>query len=241
MQLVFETLLDRLSLSVDEVDFHNALASAAGAFDIPAFAYLSLVSDRVTKPRLISNYHSGWTSHYLRRQYEKIDPVIEWARCSECPFQWGPGFGHAGISTRQQQLFDEAAEFGICCGLTIPLVDRRGGVAAMTFAADRLDPTFLRTAEQYEQALEIMAMCFHISVRRKLSGGLAVDGVLLTPREYECLQWTARGKSAWEIGCILGIKERTAAFHLDNAKKKLGVRTKTQAVTLLASSRSSIL
>ncbi|WP_292592459.1 LuxR C-terminal-related transcriptional regulator [Mesorhizobium sp.] len=44
-----------------------------------------------------------------------------------------------------------------------------------------------------------------------------------------------------EIGCILSIKERTAAFHLDNAKKKLGVRTKNQAVTLLASSRSSIL
>ncbi|WP_192179657.1 LuxR family transcriptional regulator [Mesorhizobium amorphae] len=241
MQIVFETLVEQLSLSVDEVDFHNALANAAGAFDIRAFAYLSLVSDSVTKPRLISNYHSGWTSHYLRHQYEKIDPVIGWARCSGCPFQWGPGFGHAGISTRQQQLFDEAAEFGICCGLTIPLVDRRGGVAAMTFAADRPDPTFLRIAERYEQALEIMAMCFHIAVRRKFSGDLAVDGVSLTPREYECLEWTAQGKSAWEIGCILGIKERTAVFHLDNAKKKLGVRTKNQAVTLLASSRSSIL
>ncbi|WP_292592460.1 autoinducer binding domain-containing protein [Mesorhizobium sp.] len=73
------------------------------------------------KPRLISNYHSGWISHYLRHQHERIDPVVEWARCSECPFQWGPGSGHAGISKRQQQLFDEAAEFGICCGLTIPL------------------------------------------------------------------------------------------------------------------------
>lgn len=241
MQLVFETLLEELSLSVDQVDLRDALANAAGAFDIRAFAYLSLVPDGVTQPRLISNYHSGWTSHYLRHQYERIDPVIGWARYSGFPFRWGPGFGYAGISKRQQQLFDEAAEFGICCGLTIPLVDRRGGVAAMTFAADRLDPTFLRIAERYEQALEIMAMCFHVGVRRKLSGDLAVDGVSLTPREYECLQWTAKGKSAWEIGCILGIKERTAAFHLDNAKKKLGVRTKNQAVTLLASSRSSIL
>ncbi|ESZ53486.1 helix-turn-helix transcriptional regulator [Mesorhizobium sp. L103C131B0] len=41
-----------------------------------------------------------------------------------------------------------------------------------------------------------------------------MDGISLTPREYECLQWAARGKSAWAIGCILGIKPRTAAFHL---------------------------
>ncbi|ESY67319.1 hypothetical protein X743_26970 [Mesorhizobium sp. LNHC252B00] len=43
------------------------------------------------------------------------------------------------------------------------------------------------------------------------------------------------------MGCILGIKPRTVAFHLENAKKKLGVHTKDQAVALLASSRSSIL
>lgn len=39
----------------------------------------------------------------------------------------------------------------------------------------------------------------------------------------------------------LGHQARSAAFHLDNAKKKLGVRTKNQAVALLASSRRSIL
>ncbi|TGQ76539.1 helix-turn-helix transcriptional regulator, partial [Mesorhizobium sp. M8A.F.Ca.ET.208.01.1.1] len=40
-------------------------------------------------------------------------------------------------------------------------------------------------------------------------------------REYECLRWAARGNSAWVTGRILGIKPRTIAFHLDNAKKKL--------------------
>jgi DNA-binding CsgD family transcriptional regulator len=32
-----------------------------------------------------------------------------------------------------------------------------------------------------------------------------------------------RGKSAWEIGRLLNISRRTAAFHLDNAKMKFGV------------------
>jgi DNA-binding CsgD family transcriptional regulator len=48
------------------------------------------------------------------------------------------------------------------------------------------------------------------------------------------LEWAARGKSAWEIGCILGISRNTVAFYLEGAKKKLGVRTIVQAVARLA-------
>ncbi|WP_334536923.1 LuxR C-terminal-related transcriptional regulator [Bradyrhizobium sp. AZCC 2230] len=50
-----------------------------------------------------------------------------------------------------------------------------------------------------------MAMYFHAHVRRKLTSSHEVDAILLSPRELECLEWAARGKSAWEIGRILGI------------------------------------
>jgi hypothetical protein len=205
MQKIFETFLERLSESVDEVGFREAMAGAAAGFDLPTFAYLSLRPQFSGKPKLISNYPARWTVHYLRNRYQKLDPVIVRAKCGGCPFLWGSELGRIGSMTRQQQLFDEAAKFGICCGLTIPIVDRRGGVAAMTFAADEPNPVFLRVAKRHEQALELMATCFHIHVRRKLSGNRTVDGVVLTPREYECLEWAARGKSAWDIGCILGI------------------------------------
>ncbi|MER8792329.1 LuxR family transcriptional regulator [Mesorhizobium sp. M0983] len=240
MPLVFETFLERLSESVDETDFQEALASAASGLDLLTFAYLSLPLQPSGEPKLISNYPPTWTAHYLRNQYQRVDPVIMRARLAECPFLWESDFRGVEISQVQQRLFAEAAEFGICCGLTIPIVDRRGRVAAMTFAA-REPSAFLRVAERCEQALQFMATCFHIHVRRKLSANRLVDGILLTPREYECLQWAARGKSASDTACILGITSRTVAFHLDNARNKLGVRTKDQAVALLASSRSSIL
>lgn len=240
MPLVFETFLERLSESVDETDFREALASAASGLDLLTFAYLSLPLQPSGEPRLISNYPAPWTTHYLRNQYQKIDPVIMRARFAECPFRWGSDLRGVEISQVQQRLFVEAAEFGICCGLTIPIVDRRGRAAAMTFAA-REPSRLVRVAERYEQALQFMARCFHIHVRRKFSASRMVDGVLLTPREYECLQWAARGKSASDTACILGIRPRTVTFHLDNARYKLGVRTKDQAVALLASSRSSIL
>jgi DNA-binding CsgD family transcriptional regulator len=60
---------------------------------------------------------------------------------------------------------------------------------------------------------------------------------LLSPRERECIGWAAEGKSCWEIGQILNISRRTVAFHLDNAKGKLGVRTNIQAVAALRNQR----
>lgn len=44
---------------------------------------------------------------------------------------------------------------------------------------------------------------------------------LLTKRERECLKWTLESKTAWEIGVILSIAERTVAYHLGSAIEKL--------------------
>jgi DNA-binding response OmpR family regulator len=52
----------------------------------------------------------------------------------------------------------------------------------------------------------------------------------LREREVEALTWAARGKTFWEIGAILGLSKRTVEFHLENARRKLGVATRTQAL-----------
>jgi DNA-binding CsgD family transcriptional regulator len=52
----------------------------------------------------------------------------------------------------------------------------------------------------------------------------------LTPRELEALRWTMEGKTAWEVGALLGITERTAVLHVNNAMHKLGCVNKHLAV-----------
>lgn len=52
----------------------------------------------------------------------------------------------------------------------------------------------------------------------------------LTNREVECLHWVAAGKTDLEIAVILSISARTARFHIENAKRKLRVSTRVQAV-----------
>lgn len=237
MQAVFETFLERISESIDEVDFRDALADAGKHLGLPTFAYLVVPAKSVEKPTLISNYPLGWTSYYLSHRYDEIDPVIQRARCGGCPFHWRQGCCGGNTTQAQQRMLNEAAEFGIASGLTIPIHDLRGGFAALTFATDERNPEFLRAAEKYELALQLMATCFHVEVRRTAADDQTIDGIRLTPREYECLQWAVAGKSTYDIATILAIRRRTVAFHLDNAKEKLGVRTINQAVARFSASR----
>jgi DNA-binding CsgD family transcriptional regulator len=83
-----------------------------------------------------------------------------------------------------------------------------------------------------------MAIYFHAHAQRRIGGEPTIDGVSLSARESECLEWAAQGKSAWEIGHILGISRHTVATYLENAKSKLGVRTIVQAVARLTASSS---
>lgn len=61
----------------------------------------------------------------------------------------------------------------------------------------------------------------------------------LTQREREVMSWIAQGKSDWQIGQILCISAKTVNYHAENAKRKLGVATRIQAV--LAAIRSGAL
>ena len=53
---------------------------------------------------------------------------------------------------------------------------------------------------------------------------------MLTTRQLECLYWVMAGKSSTDIAAILGISRHTVDEHIAAACRRLGVRTRTQAV-----------
>lgn len=240
MHRLFQNFVDGLSNALNPEALRDAMAEAAAALDLSCFAYLSVPHWPSDAPRLISNYPSAWTKHYLQHHFERIDPVITQALGHPEPFEWGLGVGAAIPSEPQRELFEEAAKFGIRYGFTIPIHDNRGPIAAVTFAADQRRPQFKRCINEHARVLQLMAIYFHAHARRRVFPERTIEGVSMSPREFECLEWAARGKSAWEIGHILGVSRHTAAFHLENAKAKLGVRTIIQAVARLTASRSQI-
>jgi len=65
-------------------------------------------------------------------------------------------------------------------------------------------------------------MALHVFHRlEQLMGRTFHRDVGLTDREREFLAWAAEGKTAWEIGCILSLSQRTIEWHFLQACKKL--------------------
>jgi hypothetical protein len=199
MHRIFQAFIDGLADSSTEKSLCTAMEAAASALDLPCFAYFALPVHSRANARLISTYPTAWTAHYLQSHYERLDPVITQVLGEREPFEWGSDIGAARLSRQQRDLFEEAACFGIRYGYTIPIHDDRGPVAAVTFASQERAPAFQRCISSNGRVLQLMALNFHAHARRKIITDRHVDGVQLSPRELECLEWASRGKSAWDI------------------------------------------
>jgi LuxR family transcriptional activator of conjugal transfer of Ti plasmids len=236
MDRIFQMFIDTLSDSPDISELRRAMGDVVAAIDLNCFAYMFAPLRVDAEVKLISNYPCAWTTHYLAEGYQRFDPVIDRAVGQSAPFQWGDDCWSQDLDASQLQLFDEAAQFGIRNGVTIPIRDPKCRIAALTFTADKRCGQFSRCVERHQSLFQLLAVLFHSRASLRLAPNRCISGIQLSPREYECLEWAARGKSGWDIGCILGISRRTAAFHLDNARLKLGVKTISQAVAKLAAS-----
>jgi len=54
--------------------------------------------------------------------------------------------------------------------------------------------------------------------------------ITLTPREKEVLQWSAAGKTSWEIGKIFNCSEAGVNYHFSRIRHKFGVSSRGCAV-----------
>lgn len=117
-------------------------------------------------------------------------------------------------------------------GISIP-VDGHGVMASMLRLSR--DRPFALDAEREKvvAAGRVLAHCLHVASGRViLPGILASRRPSLSPREEQCFQLVAHGKSNWDIGQLLNISEETAAFHVKNVLKKFNVSTRMQAVAI---------
>ena len=126
---------------------------------------------------------------------------------------------------KQKQIVYEASEFGMKSGLIFPMPGLRSGPAMVTIAGHNDG-----VSEDDRLRLHLAAIYTHAVVRRLSRVRDEHAQQSFSPRERECLQWYAAGKSEWEIGEILSISEKTANTYLERAKQKLGVATRKQAI-----------
>lgn len=130
------------------------------------------------------------------------------------------------IPSAQMQL-KLAGDFGIECGVTVPLHVRRSEWCFFSFT--RYEKTDIVDLEHTVSEMSHAAQSV-ISVMDRLLFP-ANNQAKLTAREKEVLKWAAIGKTSWEISAILMISERTVNFHISEAAQKLGVRGRRAACT----------
>lgn len=167
-----------------------------------------------------------WQERYIERGYFEHDPVVLSAQRSMFPVRWldvVPGQRHA----LALQVMREAAEFGLEDGIAIPIWGPRGLAGLASFGGARLD-----LSQDERRALHILALVAFERARDLAQGETSrpITPHVLSAREIECLQWSAAGKTAWEIGEILRLSERTIESYMKSATAKLDARTRTQAV-----------
>ncbi len=232
MESALQTFLDDLEFAGNIQQLRYVLTSVAVGIGLGSYAYLALANSPSRRPRLISNYHPDWTDHYLVQRYERRDPVILRSMHDQKSFEWGPNTFQSGTSILARNFFHEAAAFGIHAGLTFPMGRWQGGRAALTFATD-CRGEILSAVRHCSGELRMIAYSFHKQVCNLFHPSYFIDGVSLSLRQVQCLEWLARGKTIEETAILLRVKPSTVKQHLQIVCEKLGVHTSAHAAMLL--------
>ncbi len=168
-----------------------------------------------------------WIALYELRRMFASDPIVSEARRRMTAFRWGD---ISRLSESEAEVLTTARQHGWVDGFVVPIHGPAGYQGVVNMAAT--EPLRLEPLEQ--AVLQTMATTIHHRCRSAIGFGSVSHALAhLTAREIECLQWVASGKTDWEIGQLLGIAAATAHYHVEHAKKKLGVGSRVQAVALL--------
>lgn len=210
--------------SVDEISQRFMAEVRALGF---TYAACSSHVDPLRPPRgavMMVNYPQIWLERFSTRGYAARDPVFLAARHQLLPFRWSDWRFRSGLDDDQLDILNEAADAGLLDGFTVPIhaPDALPASCSLAIGPDGIDPLSVRDAHWY-------AVYAHESARRLLINAAPSTRPRLGPRERQCLELIARGKTDFEISIILGVSEHTIHNTVRRTMRKYGVATRMQA------------
>ena len=178
----------------------------------------------------------------ILRQHDRVtDPVLKFAEKTSTGFRWQDLLASRKLSEQDRAVFRQAYRHGIGDGFTVPnhVPGEAFGSCHFAVQADRPFP------EQHVYAVQTIGS-FAFEAARRLIAALAepseryLEPAPLTDRQRECLIFAARGKSDSVIAQLLAIRPRTVNEHIEAAKRRYCVATRSQLM-VRALFRSEIL
>ncbi|MEP7300866.1 MAG: autoinducer binding domain-containing protein [Caldimonas sp.] len=176
----------------------------------------------------VDNTPRSYSDYFNSREDARRDPVMQHCKRHSMPIIWNQ---ETYAKLGQGDKWEEQARFGYRTGIAMALHMPEGRHFVMGVDRDRPVPSDAGEVTRMVADLQLFAVHAQDAASRILTPVLSSPGQpSLTPRELETLRWTMEGKTAWEVGNLLGISERTAALHVNNATHKMGCVNKHQAV-----------
>ncbi len=176
----------------------------------------------------LADYPADWSNYYLEEHYGKSNRVLQVSLKEHMPFNWDSSGAIFDVQADAGKSgADPAKPAGLFYGITVPVhvVGAFPGAVNVIGQNQEFSPAA-------EHSVHLMSVYLHDAALRlaKKEKCEMRPLVRLTPRERECLQWVAAGKTDWEISGIVSIAERTVHNHIESAKAKLEVKSRVQAV-----------
>lgn len=211
-------------------DFRSEVVRFTKALGFNTVSAMAVVDHTVGRSEFVSidNAPVGYAEAINDVPSMRRDPVMQHCRRHSVPIIWDQTtYTSQGLG----ELWEEQARFGYRTGIAMALHLPEGRHFAMGVERDQPLPTDGGELTRLVADLQLFAVHAQDAALRVLSPAAPQpERPQLTPRELEALRWTMEGKTAWEVGAILGISERTAVLHVTNAMHKLDCASKHQAV-----------
>lgn len=214
----------------DRVEFRDAVVAFARQLGFETVSAMTVVDHGLGASEFINvdNTPAAYLAHFHASDGGRNDPVMQHCKRQSVPIVWDQA---TYVTRGLGGLWEEQARFGYHVGVALALHLPQGRHFLIGVDRDRPLPSEPVALTRMVADLQLFAVhAQDTALRILLPQAQRSERPQLTPRELEALRWTMDGKTAWEVGAILGISERTAVHHVNNAMHKLGCSTKHQAV-----------
>jgi LuxR family quorum sensing-dependent transcriptional regulator len=173
---------------------------------------------------LLKSWPEEWSARYFRRNYLFNDPTIRSIRDASRPFYWDEIDHLTRDDWKSALVMNEAREFGLSRGITVPLFTIEGDLVGFSLAGAELE-----SRDDVRHAFSIIAN-YAVARAIALREAEGAGEVKLSHREREALQWLADGRLRHEISEIMRISEHGVDKHLRSCRAKFKARTTSFAV-----------
>jgi len=171
----------------------------------------------------MADWPEEWAKKWIDEDLVIHDPVSQYALKSRATFEWETAKQHGTKFGRS--ILEEGRGYNLNHGVAIPVTAGHLPLGLVSVGYEKpLTPVLL-------SRLEIVAIHAYTRMLDFLDDETTMPLVKLTKREIDILNFTAVGKTSWEISIIYGIAESTVKKHLQNIITKTNAANKTHAVT----------